>query len=471
MWWKTDPEDRSDGDRAMANETLVLTSFLLWSLTARGGRLLAPASVFAFIAAMTCLVFYLFCFLGMEDPIRGPARWQTANSLQYQDVSLQVFLSYCGMGLLALFADLRARRDSPAWGAAPVGPVLEGVKATDLELYLTRRNVRFSLYLLAILLLIHAYDLDWSKVWVHYKYLVLKNPVTAGIDSSLTAIIHKGLGLVTIVSGALTVIYSRLHQRTLAALTLAIFTYTSVITLASASRWPAFAFFAIGITAWFLYGARRKWPILACAGAVIFCYSAALYARRQPTIGLQPLLANWADTLLSVPDLGISMLFGVFGGGFVLADALLQRGIAYPSAYKVLSFSPLFSFIDGFHSVVDAQARVNVSAPFNNLAELYHFGLSYLLAYIVFLFLGIKTLTRYWARYGRGAGFLLLAPAYLAFFHMNFYPVRNSFRFFAYTVLLALVAKWWFGRRERRMARQAMLPVSRSFVGFTEGVG
>jgi hypothetical protein len=114
-----------------------------------------------------------------------------------------------------------------------------------------------------------------------------------------------------------------------------------------------------------------------------------------------------------------------------------------------LSFSPFPSLIDGFNSVRWAEERIISTGPFNNFAELYHFGWMYIIGYAVFFTYALYMLTRWWRRYRGGFAFVVVAPMYYALFSMHYYPLRHSTRWILASTLVAAIISYVYERRQQ----------------------
>ncbi len=143
-----------------------------------------------------------------------------------------------------------------------------------------------------------------------------------------------------------------------------------------------------------------------------------------------------------------------------MADAFGRAGLAYPVAYKLLSFSPFPSMIDGFGHVRHLEHRVNMFAPFSNFAEAYHFGPGYFVALLLILFVSLIILSRFWQRYRGGFAFFLLAPAYFMFLRMHLYPLRGTFRWLLASLVAVVVFETLMLLASTQQARGRLKPIS-----------
>jgi hypothetical protein len=129
-------------------------------------------------------------------------------------------------------------------------------------------------------------------------------------------------------------------------------------------------------------------------------------------------------------------------GIFVTAESP-QVGGEFPEKYKVLAFSPLPSFIDGYDKIhVASQHRLHLYVPMSGVGEAEHFGWPF-----VCLLLGIYVLiARAHLQLTRGlpvvtllCNFLLMASIYVTLT----YPLRNGLRFAWLALLIAFIPPIW----------------------------
>jgi hypothetical protein len=263
------------------------------------------------------------------------------------------------------------------------------------------------------------------------------------------------------------------HRRRIFAFSLAagVFTYAFVITVSFCSRFAVLQLFLLTVLARVLSKRRISPGALSLGVATFVTYAVTIMLRkglgadRVGPLGIEPFL----DVLFSGDFLFEQMLlftlFNNFGGVFVLAESMSRVHVIYPWKYKLLSFSPFPSMIDGFNSVRHAEERIMATGPFSNFAELYHFGPLYVVGFLIFLFAVLYMVTRWWRRYRGGFAFVVCAPMYYAIFSMHYYPLRHSTRWILASALTAAVVSYLHERKQgARAPRLQSPPRSRSRV-------
>ena len=146
--------------------------------------------------------------------------------------------------------------------------------------------------------------------------------------------------------------------------------------------------------------------------------------------------SRWAAVMIFVM---LPFLSNVLAGAKDLSLAIQKGPLFYPENYKILSFSPLISAIDGYDSIRKLyQHKITSYMPFNFYAELYFFGWKYwALAFLIFT-LGLRILNRATLKY-RLMGYLLSTPGLFCFLMMQQYAIRTCFRYFVISILLILI--------------------------------
>src|SRR5262249_12338787 len=126
--------------------------------------------------------------------------------------------------------------------------------------------------------------------------------------------------------------------------------------------------------------------------------------------------------------------------------------------YKILAFSPLPSFVDGYSSIrSDSEQRLHDYVPMSGIGELYHFGWLYICVLLVGLTMFIRAHTALAAKAPVifiVCNFLIMFSLYVLFS----YPVRNALRFFWIAVILFVAAdfakrRWSKDKRALGLAR------------------
>lgn len=439
------------------DELVLSLGIGLYLYLVRRCGLMSPAAAFSVVSLMSMVVFYVIAVRGVSpDAIQH--HWQV--KLDYSGTASSVMSIYLFFLVLPVLATRPwSRRKQSAQRHAFPTPIIRGIRLSVLRRYLSSRPAVMFLALAVGACVVHFVDVDFGMVLSHYEYLITRHPDNVGLSNPVTGFIHRALGTLSCACLCLGVLYYRLRLGVFSTVAFAVASYCALFSLGGASRWIAVQ---CTVTALML---QLTAPKKVSRGAWIFgilafvSYALVIHARRQQEIGLLPILNSVLSGEFFVDDFLAILALSLFGGGFVLAETLDRVGLAYPIRYKLLSFAPTISMLDGFDAIRHYEHRVNLTTPFSSFAEIYHFGAIYSVAYLAFLFLTLRVLTRFWQR-TRNAGwaFLILAPVYLAFLNIHLYPIRNSFRLILWPVVIAVWMNRRFRVRERR-ARSVSLPV------------
>jgi hypothetical protein len=443
---------------------LVLSSIVLFDI-ARRGMLLSPVGIFISIALATEVVFTAIVLYGVF-PSNISHWWQISGD--YRHMIPLVMSLYLGLCLLAWGAGVsvvtsRSRQQYKKLGVhnSPALPK----QSAPLELFDSR--LLYSLLLLLLLACVaHFMSIDINQLWNYREYLSIREPAVVGLSFPPLRMFHVNLNMLGCLVGVFAALSARYKQRGLLLLSGAIFIYCFAMSCAFASRFAAlqlvlisFVFFVTRRTAF----DPRAILFLILSAAI---YSATISLRQDAGIGrvneygLMPMIRQLFSMQFLLEDFWLFSLFNNFGGGFVVAEAWQHSGVDFPIKYKLLSFSPLPSILDGFNEVRWASGRVSTYGPYSNFAELYHFGPFYFIGFVGFLFWVLRKITFAWANLPPRIAILATAPAYYAFLGMHYYPLRMTTRWLIVSVLVSIAAQYYVslrGKRSRFVMRTGLL--------------
>lgn len=374
--------------------------------------------------------------------------WQFRNLAFYEDRGAFIPFFFTALSLIGYFIGrtvaYRVRRQN-----------LKIRQLTRLALAGTYFKVISILFLLVFtpLLLWHSLEYDWGSAWHYVNYLAPRSdPGLYGIDSEILRLVHRIIPYLGIVAAAIISFSQMSNRQSLKILVIPIFMYLFLVTLSFVSRMAALQLLILSLA--FFKSPIKIRRIFAVAIVVIgaFClYVGVLRLRRLApsragNFGVGPLievLRHPGELFEEVEVSGITMFLNVASGGINLGEALVQTSVHYPLRYKILSFSPLLSSIDGFGSVAYYSEinRAGPTGPFGAFSEAYLFGWLGMCVLLAVLLVVV------W--YGTKASLTLASPiAYIPslFFgivlsRLYFYPIRNSFRLMLAVALVSLLLR------------------------------
>lgn len=210
----------------------------------------------------------------------------------------------------------------------------------------------------------------------------------------------------------------------------------------------------IGVLLFAIYRAATvgvlKPSVFMASGFGLYLIAAALAGRALGSFGMDNLFLQLEAPLEG--RIGYSdLITNLFQGALSTGDGLLVSG-TFPTIYKLLSLSPLPSFMDGFDGIREAsEIRLGKYCPMGAVAELTNFGPAYWIFY-VFIYISMVALIN--SRFvGSRVSPLLIVAANGLFSLFSIggftYPTRTVTRVLVYTFVLVMIAAI-LGRKRRR---------------------
>jgi hypothetical protein len=294
--------------------------------------------------------------------------------------------------------------------------------------------ISFSLGLICcVALILFSTDHGWDRLYSSHGYLSVMNRATADYSFGFFYyfnVVFGQLALLVIVIDLISYFFSsRVSIPTVAYGIMSVLLF-----LASGSRFSAVILLCLSV--YFVIhgqGFAKFFKLASCVLVALLCFSSALYARGQGDFGIGMIPDFLYGGVVTFPS-AIGSFYISITSGTMLAAMALTIGGSYPAAYKILSFSPFPSSLDGF--VLSDQVRIDLYTPFPALAEAYLFGMEYFIGYLLIWGILSYHCGKMYARFssqkilGSNAGLLLLmsAPIIFIYFLSTQYPIRNSMK-------------------------------------------
>lgn len=300
-------------------------------------------------------------------------------------------------------------------------------------------------FLLAYLVIFYfSINVDWDRIYYNNEYLLITEPKKIGLVSTFPSFIHRMTPILGILSFIVLGILLGFDLGFLTLLILPACVFFLTLQLASNSRTASILFFSCA--PFLIISGRRKLQILAIFMLILgfAVYNASIYGRGQYAQGISQISNNLIKGNFESSTPIFFFVLNIFNGAINLASSL-EVGTDYPLMYKILSFSPLISEMDGFALLLKFEQRVNIYIPFGAYSELYFFGVEFWIGFAFFLFLFLSKANKDVIDHGV-RGFLVWAPAYLFFMASQQYPIRNYFRF----VLLSLIISVFLLKKNKK---------------------
>lgn len=320
-----------------------------------------------------------------------------------------------------------------------------GQSANGSRLALLRLLIISVITIFTLLVVVHVFSIEWGRLAYFTDYQELKHPEGLGLDSSFLRAAHFIIKLGGAPVFALGVmLFKRLPGHSVVLIFVSM--YPFVFNLVTSSR--LIVLYPILLSVLFLGRGRR---INSTISLVIgFIFLGFVVIRRNATeMGYETIDAEIFMVIFFNFDI---FLLGAAVNTLDLVSQLAEvshRVNDWPILYKILSFSPLPSSIDGFRSVADAELRVNFFVPYSALAEAYFFGSVYFLVFISVLCLLVLLTDLVSGLKGPHVNAMLIMWVLLLNQFVAQYPIRNSFRLIIFTICISIIIVYLEKRRAR----------------------
>jgi len=422
------------------SESIIVVSIVVLLRHIVKTGILGPSVIFSVISLGQMLVFYLAVELTLYPEIMA-GWWQVSTEYKTSTVEVLIvylyliFVSYCS----SVSIDKAKSED-------------ENLKKVLYLHFLESKVFFLIIFALFMLCVLHLILIDLDKIISYKVYLSIRNFEFVGVDSTIFSTLHKLLPLIGLFLAPVFVYHVYKKNWLLLFFSFSVFSYSFLYSLSLASRFSVLQILVVAVTI-YLLDSRRKLLVFFISLLALTVFAGVLSIRfvnitYQLGFGIPSLLLIYEKHYKVFLDASAFLFFNVFGGGFGTAVNLSEKGVEYPFLYKILSFSPFPSFLDGFSQVRDAEVRINEYAPFNNLSEVYHFGLFYVVVYTLFLSFFLRAYDRFYKAREGVVYFIIMLPAFFGFFVFHNYPIRNSFRWMVVSFLV-VVAINTFGQKAR----------------------
>lgn len=305
-----------------------------------------------------------------------------------------------------------------------------------------------------VVVLIYLLAVNHGMLWENREYLVLRRRDSLVYNNTLTAItlpLMDPIGVMAAFFWSVSLFLGR-FRAALAATPL--FLFGLAFQLANSSRTAVVLLIVPAAIGWIVLERGRLLVSLGFLLTAVYVLSASLGGRviNQFGIGsIGAILATPLDGSYTTPS---QVLFNLLQGIFVTMDGFMVPG-EHPEIYKILSFSPLPSFIDGFDQIKSTSIiSLGAAVPMSAVTEAVRFGPVYAAigALLLFLFLrqSIKS-----ARISPLIYIFTVPATMMLFVQINAYPVRNVFRQAVYVYAFMLIASH-FAKKRRRLTKEAV---------------
>ncbi|MBU0911464.1 MAG: hypothetical protein KKF22_02865 [Gammaproteobacteria bacterium] len=231
---------------------------------------------------------------------------------------------------------------------------------------------------------IHLSSIDIDLLLSNNYYLLIKEPDLIGLDSSAGRVYHLAFRYLGFIFFSIGFIALNRGRFILAAMIFLVSLYPFIFLLAGNSRWAPM-YFSVGIILFFI---ERKYITLAVMIVLMYmCMDKVLIGREMYYHGLNHLFDHfYVERTYGVVASLLFMCLNVFEGAMNLGNTLLNDP-KFDQRYINLSFSPFFSFMDGFDLIRDdLKHKWAPNVPMSSVSESYQFGLVYFTLFLALYF-------------------------------------------------------------------------------------
>ncbi len=290
---------------------------------------------------------------------------------------------------------------------------------------------------ISVVTLTRLMTVDPEILWSNNQYLLIASRAGLVINNPIFALAATLSGVTMVLAGVFFACAILMRNGTMAVILGANLFALNVIALAGASRTAVIPAAAVAVTL-FLFGAKKH---KIAAGLLVLLgltfVAVALIGRSIDEFGISS-IPKYFVVLLS--EEGSSYIGGVLlnlsQGIFVTTDSIYLGG-SFPLEYKVLSFSPFPSLIDGFNAIrTRYQIRLHLFVPMSAFGEVYNFGWMWVLGFALFLGALFRANAKMDAAKNPFISIISSLLIFVFFVMANAYPMRNVFRQFLIAYLL-----------------------------------
>lgn len=425
------------------NICLLIGTIFILILELKNKDFFSPSTICVIVDALSAVTFFLGSRLHLI-----PDTWSNwyFTSKDYSNVTFWVLLFYFLLSLTCFFAGVKARKRRKTFNN-------KNRRKIDLNIskILTSSTTMIGLFCLLLLLIFHFFSVNLSKLVFYTNYLEIREPILMGLRNQVAVIIHTILPSLGLIICPLTLFYIHKKRYDYLFIIFPIFIYCLIFTISLSSRLLVAYFVVLAITEILLHRKINLFCFLYLLFAAI-SYGVVIYLRVENTgYGIVPFIEVLIHGKFLVLENYIFSFFNSFSGGFVMAEAFQRVNVQYPIQYKLLSFSPFPSTIDGFNNYRMYENRIFIYGPFSSFAEAFHFGWIYFICLIIFLNIVVYQITRMWISNSSFIIYFLIIPFYYAVIRMQSYPIRSSFRWLLLAFITALIINKKIQEKEKKV--------------------
>lgn len=302
----------------------------------------------------------------------------------------------------------------------------------------------FFVLFLYVFLFIYLYQVDIELIFYNESYLLINDPHALGVENKGAQLLHNASGFLGIIFSFLSGLFFMRKRYIEVVLYFPLAFLFFLLKLSLFSRWCPIILFSLLLPI-VLFGKEKNNSIFRVGlYFFVFFFMFLLYASMiTGRYGVGQGLIAFSDALMSVfgnLNQYIEFFFiNVFGGAFVFLEAMQSDAVTYPLYYKLLSFSPLPSFLDGWDYWGKYFVMVNNFVPYNVLSELDKFGFQYFILYLIVVFFVFRACNKLFFSDKSLLPLIAAMPLYVYSLMFHFYFIRYSYKLLFVSFVLSLI--------------------------------
>lgn len=292
--------------------------------------------------------------------------------------------------------------------------------------------------------------IDFDVMWSNDTYLLMNSPEGYNASAQMVTIMRFGLGLIGALGAfSLPVLFASNDKAKFFCI-LPLWLFVFLFQLSAHSRSAAVYAFILCMS---IIIFSRIPKFLSILTSLIFIFSIVIFALEGRSQDLHGIGELFTSVYLAYQSFDIttlmSAIINIFQGIFSTGDALLYD-VEHDYMYKILSISPLPSFIDGFDQIREAyEIRLHLFIPMSAIAELYNFGLFFSLPVLMFYYWLLRESVKLLRSHNNVISIFINVYIFVIFVMANAYPLRNVFRQLIISLLMIFIYRFVANKRMR----------------------
>ncbi|WP_417536886.1 hypothetical protein [Methylophaga sp.] len=321
-------------------------------------------------------------------------------------------------------------------------------KSFDFSSLKKMKLKKVSLYLYILTFFVTAIRLstiDLNILWHNNTYLLIKSSDALTLQGVIPSLAKSTLEIFAILVAGLAAANYLKRNMGAAVIGTILIIPSLLISMASASRASGMILIAIAIS-FLLFGTswRHRAIVILCVVICGVLFVTALHGRSTGVFGITAIPTHFkiSDTPRDIPIIEI-FIGSLVQGIFVTTDSIRLEA-KFAEIYKLLSFSPFPSALDGFSEILPTyEIRLHKYVPMSAIGEVYHFGPVYIAIYSITTFLLYRGNAKLDAT-KTPVKFLTTSVFITLFFIVaQTYPMRNTYRQLLIALLLLHYETLW----------------------------